>query len=103
MLIGAPFIFFNQIYIGIKQGEGDTIKPFVLSLISLVLNVILNPIFILKLGLGIYGAALTTLIARGALGIYALWSLFSGKGLVITSYSIHYTKLYEYILYVYQR
>ncbi len=82
MLIGAPFIFFNQIYIGIKQGEGDTIKPFVLSLISLVLNVILNPIFILKLGLGIYGAALTTLIARGALGIYALWSLFSGKGLI---------------------
>jgi putative MATE family efflux protein len=73
---GAPLMYASFIYSSIKQGEGDTVSPMILSLISVTINIILDPIFIFYLDLGIKGAALATLIARGTMLFYVIYQLF---------------------------
>lgn len=67
------FLFFN--FNSIMNSQGNTIMPTVLSGISAVLNVILDPIFIFTFNMGVAGAAIATLIAKALLafaGIYIL-------------------------------
>jgi len=73
---GAPLMYASFIYSSVKQGEGDTVSPMILSLISVTINVILDPIFIFYFGLGIKGAALATLLARGVMLFYIVYQLF---------------------------
>lgn len=73
---GAPLMYAGFIYSSIKQGEGDTISPMILSLISVVINIILDPIFIFYFKLGIKGAALATLLARFIMVFYVIYQLF---------------------------
>ena len=55
---------------GIFRGYGDTKTPFLLGLVGLGLNVVLDPLFIFGLGpvpaMGVGGAALATVICLGA-------------------------------------
>lgn len=73
---GAPLMYASFVYSSIKQGEGDTISPMILSLISVTINVILDPIFIFYFDLGIKGAALATLLSRGIMSFYIVYQLF---------------------------
>ncbi|MCS5422874.1 MULTISPECIES: MATE family efflux transporter [Psychrilyobacter] len=73
---GAPLMYASFVYSSIKQGEGDTTSPMILSLISVTINIILDPIFIFYLDLGIKGAALATLLARGIMSFYIVYQLF---------------------------
>jgi len=73
---GAPLMYASFIYSAIKQGEGDTVSPMILSLISVTINIILDPIFIFYLDLGIKGAALATLLARAIMLFYVVYQLF---------------------------
>ncbi len=73
---GAPLMYAGFVYSSIKQGEGDTISPMVLSLISVTINIILDPIFIFHFGLGIKGAAFATLLARLLMITYIIYQLF---------------------------
>lgn len=61
------FLFFN--FNSIMTAQGNTLTPTILSGISAVLNVILDPIFIFTLDMGIAGAAIATLLARAILAI----------------------------------
>jgi len=58
--------------------QGDTVTPTVLSGISAIMNVILDPIFIFTLNMGIAGAAWATLISRAFLTIVGFYMLFKG-------------------------
>lgn len=64
--IGGTFLFvtFNSI-ISILRGVGESIRPMVFILITTVLNVLLDLLFILVLHLGIEGAARATVLAQG--------------------------------------
>ncbi|WP_051251641.1 MATE family efflux transporter [Psychrilyobacter atlanticus] len=73
---GAPLMYAGFVYSSIKQGEGDTISPMILSLISVTINIVLDPIFIFYLDLGIKGAALATLLARAIMLFYIIYQLF---------------------------
>lgn len=79
MFLGAPTIMITFAFNGIKQGEGDMITPMILSSLSVVLNIVLDPIFIFVLDLGIAGAAYATVLSRGIFNIIALYILFSKK------------------------
>ncbi|MFO7637036.1 MAG: MATE family efflux transporter [Clostridia bacterium] len=84
VLAGEAFRFVFFSYASIKQAQGDMITPLVLSGSSAVLNIILDPIMILGMGLGIQGAAYATIISRGLLGIYCMVAILkSKKGLII--------------------
>ena len=76
ILLSTPFLFFNQVFTSIKQGEGNTLSPLILSIISVFINIILNPIFIFNFGWGIAGAAWATVIARMFVTIYSSYLLF---------------------------
>ena len=68
------FLFFN--INSIMTSQGDTVTPTVLSGISAIMNVILDPIFIFTLNMGIAGAAWATLISRAFLTIVGFYMLF---------------------------
>ncbi len=77
MFLGMPTIFLFVGFTSIKQGQGDTITPMKYSAISVVLNMILDPIFIFTLNLGIGGAAIATVLSRGIFAVYAIYSLIT--------------------------
>jgi len=79
IFLGAPTMFITFAFNGIKQGEGDTLTPMLISGGSVLLNIALDPIFIFVLDMGIEGAALATVISRGLFNLYALYILFSKK------------------------
>lgn len=62
--IGIPFAFLNPVFTAIYNGYGDSKTPFKVNAIALVINIILDPILIFKLGFGIKGAALATSLAQ---------------------------------------
>lgn len=71
--IAFPFIFMSQTFFGIYNASGHSRIPFRIMGLGLVLNIILDPIFIHRfdiigynvgLNLGVRGAALATLISQ---------------------------------------
>lgn len=69
------FMFFYFNFNSIMVAQGNTVLPTVLSGISAVLNMILDPIFIFTFNMGIAGAAIATLISKiilSMLGFYML-------------------------------
>jgi putative MATE family efflux protein len=59
-----PFLFLSFAFQAIRQATGDTMTPVIVSVISIVINIILTPILILVLNWGIVGAGVSTLIAN---------------------------------------
>ncbi|MCR3955087.1 MAG: MATE family efflux transporter [Gudongella sp.] len=70
--LDLPFLFLFYNINSIRNAQGDTITPTVLSGISAILNMILDPIFIFTFGWGIAGAAWATLLSRALLSIYGI-------------------------------
>lgn len=64
---------------GIFRGHGDTRTPFLMGLVGLALNAVLDPVFIFGLGplpaMGVEGAAWATVICSGASTLLMLWVL----------------------------
>ena len=63
VLLGSIFIVLSNALYGIFRGEGDTTRPMYAMVVSAVLNMILDPIFIYTLNLGVRGAAIATVIS----------------------------------------
>ncbi|MBD3249651.1 MATE family efflux transporter [Candidatus Woesearchaeota archaeon] len=63
ILIGVFFMFPAFVFNSIFAGQGDTKTPMKIQVSSLILNMILDPIFIYVLGYGVKGAAIATSIA----------------------------------------
>ena len=62
-MFGFGFFFVN-LFNGIYDGLGKTINTFYITSIGLVLNIILDPIFILVFKMGVNGAAIATVISQ---------------------------------------
>lgn len=67
-----PFIFLFFNINSIRNAQGDTLTPTILSGISAFLNMILDPIFIFTFGWGIAGAAWATVLSRVVLAGYGI-------------------------------
>ncbi len=68
------FLFFN--YNSIMSAQGNTIQPTVLSALSAIINIVLDPVLIFTFDLGVAGAAYATLISKIVLCLSALFMLF---------------------------
>lgn len=64
------------------RAAGDAVTPMYLMLSSLIINLILNIVFINTLSLGIVGVALATAISQIFLFIAGLWVYSNGKKLI---------------------
>ena len=84
ILTGVPLMFLFYTYQSILFGLGDSVRPMRVSLFSAAVNVILDPILIFGWGpapaLGVAGAAVATVIARGLASLLALYELLAGSG-----------------------
>ena len=92
IFLSTPFTFFNIIFNSIRNSEGKAKRALTIQIISLLLNVLFNYVFIFQMDLGIKGAALATLTARGVATLYGLYDIVNGKdGLQIRFKDIHFS------------
>ena len=64
VILGFPFIFASAAFTGIYNAAGRSNIPFYISAAGLVLNMILDPLFIFVFKWGLQGAAYATLLAQ---------------------------------------
>ena len=83
IFIGMPFMFISFILKGILQGIGDSMTPLKIQGLTVLLNVVLDPLFIFGLGvvpaMGVAGAALATILSRAVGSAIAVYILLKGK------------------------
>ncbi len=75
VVLDMPFLFMINLYTAVHQSQGDTLKPMLLNLFGVSLNLILDPLFLIVFNWGVAGAALATLLAKVPCAIIGLISL----------------------------
>lgn len=75
VILDMPFLFMINLYTAVNQAQGDTVRPLMLNTFGVVLNMILDPLFMIVLDWGITGAALATLTAKVPCALIAFWIL----------------------------
>lgn len=104
IFLGMAMMFWFFIFDAVSRGWGDTRTPLYLMIISVTINVVVDPFFILGFegnplfawagltsleaslyaqtgfaGWGVEGAAVATVIARGFAALVGIWLLFGGR------------------------
>lgn len=74
-LIGAPFMIANFTLGQTIRGEGAAKESMIGMVISVVVNIILDPILIFTLGMGVMGAAIATVLGNICAVAYYVWYL----------------------------
>jgi putative MATE family efflux protein len=82
MLIGNVFFPFAVSANSVIRAEGRAGFAMITMLISAILNIILDPIFIFWFGMGIKGAAIATVLAKAATAIWVTVYFFTGKSML---------------------
>lgn len=73
--LGVPLSFLSSVTIGTFNGSGNSRIPFLANTVGLVINVILDPILIFTFEMGIFGAAVATVIAQAIVCIISLFAI----------------------------
>ncbi len=79
ILIGTAFFSFGMAMNNVIRAEGKAKIAMLTMLISALLNIILDPIFIFALDMGIRGAAIATVISQAVTSVYVLGYFSFGK------------------------
>ncbi|MFB6206612.1 MAG: MATE family efflux transporter [Haloglomus sp.] len=83
ILAGLPLLFLAYTFSALLQGYGDALTPLAVVLASVLLNLVLDPVLIFGPGpvpeLGLEGAAIATLGARGAAAVAGVGLLVSDR------------------------
>lgn len=81
--IGLIFVYGYFIFQALLRGVGDVRTPLVIVFGTVLLNFILDPLFILGFGpvpaYGVAGAAAATVATQGLAAVIGTWLLFSGR------------------------
>lgn len=79
LFIGSAGLAYYNILSGVLRGLGDSMSALVYLLVSTVLNIILDLLFVVKLGMGVNGVALATVIAQFISALLCLLRLMKMK------------------------
>lgn len=77
--LDLPFMFLYFNINSIMNAQGNTVTPTILSAISALINVVLDPIFIFTFDMGIAGAAWATVLSRVVLALLGLKYIFKSE------------------------
>lgn len=77
---------FSNFFVSTLHAEGNTRTPTILLILTNVLNLILDPIFIFVLGWGASGVSYATILSSGITAIYLLYWYLSGKSKVVLNF-----------------
>ena len=72
---GAIFTVMYNIFVGILHAVGDSRHPLYYLILSSLLNVLLDLLFVAVLGFGVGAAALATTLSQGLSALLCLWQL----------------------------
>lgn len=90
--LGMGFLFLNPIFSQTFHSIGDSITPFKINTIGLILNIILDPLLIFGLGpfpaLAIKGAAVATTLSQGLVSLVFFIAIRRQKGVIGDSLKI---------------
>lgn len=93
VIMDMPFLFMINIFSAVNQAQGDTIRPMRLNMLGIILNMILDPLFMLVFNWGITGAALATLIAKIPCAVIAFTDLCQpARRIYITPKRLHFDR-----------
>jgi len=84
--IGAPFIIANFTLSQTLRGEGASKESLIGMLISIIINMLLDPVFIFLLQMGTSGAAVSTVIGNIFAVIYYIWYITKKSPVQSTSF-----------------
>ena len=83
IFLGSPFMFGMFLFTSAFQGIGDTITPLKVQGVAIILNLILDPLFIFGIGpfpkLGVTGAAIATVLSRSVGSLIGIFLLIRGR------------------------
>lgn len=82
VVLDMPFLYMVNMYVAIHQAQGDTFRPMLMNLLGISLNMILDPVFMVILGMGVAGAALATVTAKAVPAVIAFILLHNRKKLI---------------------
>lgn len=89
-LLGIAGVAYYNILCGVLRGLGDSLSALIYLLVTTVLNIILDLVFVTKLNMGVAGAALATIIAQAVSAVLCLRKLFNMKD--VFHLGIHHLK-----------
>jgi len=75
LLWGILGLAYFNMFSGLLRGMGEAIAPLIYLIIASVLNIALNFVFIVVLGMGVFGAAIGTVIAQAFTSVLCLRKL----------------------------
>ena len=79
----CPFVFiFSNFFANTLQAEGNSKTPTILLILTNVLNLILDPIFIFVLGWGVSGASYATILSSGVTSLVPINFKYFKPGIV---------------------
>lgn len=88
-LIGILFTSIYNIGAGVLRSVGDSASPFIFLVISSVLNIILDLLFVAVIPMGVEGVAIATIIAQAVSMVLVFWKMKKMDSL----YRLHFSHL----------
>ncbi|WP_191013549.1 MATE family efflux transporter [Treponema zioleckii] len=85
----AVVLFAFNFLSGMLRATGDSFSPLIFLIISSVLNIFLDVLFITKFGMGIRGAAVATVVAQGISALLCLFFI-AGKARILIPSARHF-------------
>ncbi len=79
VICDLPFLFMINIYSAISQAQGDTLRPMQLNMLGILINMILDPLFIMGFKWDIAGAAFATFLAKIPCALIAFMAVTRGR------------------------
>ncbi len=71
VIFNMPFLYITNIFTSVHQAQGDTVKPMLLNLCGITINMILDPVFMIVWKWGVAGAAAATVLATAIPAVFA--------------------------------
>lgn len=81
-VLDMPFLYMVNMYVAINQAQGDTLRPMLMNVLGIVLNMLLDPLLMVVFQLGVAGAALATMLAKAVPAVIAFIILHNKKRLL---------------------
>ena len=70
-----PFLFTVNIFQAIRQAHGDTVRPMLMNLLGILINMVLDPLLMVVIQWGAGGAALATVLAKAVPAVLVIFFL----------------------------
>ena len=85
--LGSPIMMLRSFAIGALRASGDSARPMVYSMLSGVINVALNVVFVALFRMSVAGVAIATVLSSGVSLVLVLCRLFRGTASIKAEFS----------------